>query len=70
MAIQPIAIKADNDAIWQSIREETDDAAKQEPILASFLYSTILNHQSLECALSFHLANKMDTHTAPAMMVR
>ena len=70
MAIQPIAIKADNDAIWQSIREETDDSAKEEPILASFLYSTILNHQSLECALSFHLANKMDTHTAPAMSVR
>ena len=70
MATQSIAINADNDSIWQSIREETDAAAKEEPILASFLYSTILNHHSLECALSFHLANKMDSHTAPAMMVR
>ncbi len=70
MATQPIAINPDNDTVWLGIREETERAAKQEPILASFLFSTILNHQSLESALSFHLANKMDTHTAPAMMVR
>jgi serine O-acetyltransferase len=70
MATQPVAINADNDVIWQSIREETELAAKNEPILSSFLYSTVLNHRSLECALSFHLANKLDSYTAPAMMVR
>jgi len=70
MATSSIAKKAKTDPIWQSIRDETDLAARSEPILSSFLYSTILNHKTLECALSFHLANKLDSPTAPAMMVR
>jgi serine O-acetyltransferase len=45
------------DPIWARIRRETRDTAAAEPILASFLHATILNHDELECALSFHLAN-------------
>jgi len=60
----------DIDTIWQSIREETIREAVKEPILASFLHATILNHSSLEGALSFHLANKLDSSTAPAMLLR
>ena len=56
MATQAISLTADNDPIWQAIRSETEQAIAQEPVLASFLHATILNHQSLECALSFHLA--------------
>ena len=41
------------DPIWERIRKETRDAAATEPILASFLHATILNHEELECALSF-----------------
>ena len=58
------------DPIWERIRNETRDAAAAEPILASFLHATILNHEELECALSFHLANLLDSPTAPAMMLR
>ena len=58
------------DPIWQTIREEAAAAAAAEPILASFLHATILNHQSLESALSFHLANKLDSPTASALLVR
>ncbi len=58
------------DTIWQTIREETIREAVKEPILASFLHATILNHHSLEGALSFHLANKLDSSTAPAMLLR
>ena len=70
MATQPISITAENDPIWQGIREETEQAISKEPVLASFLHSTILNHQSLECALSFHLAHKLDSPTASALLVR
>ncbi|MEY3017240.1 MAG: hypothetical protein RL336_375 [Pseudomonadota bacterium] len=59
-----------NDRVWQIIREETALEASREPILASFLHATILNHTSLESALSFHLANKLDSPTAPAMLLR
>ena len=58
------------DPIWERICNETRDAAAAEPILASFLHATILNHEELECALSFHLANLLDSPTAPAMMLR
>jgi serine O-acetyltransferase len=59
-----------SDPVWQLIREETQREVNREPILASFLHATILNHTSLESALSFHLANKLDSPTAPAMLLR
>lgn len=70
MSRQPVAHFSDNDIVWQAIRSETQATADQEPILASFLYSTILNHDTLEAALSFHLAYKLDSPTAPALLLR
>ena len=58
------------DPIWERIRSETREAAAAEPVLASFLHATILNHEELECSLSFHLANLLDNPSAPAMMLR
>jgi serine O-acetyltransferase len=58
------------DPLWQAIREETAREAEREPILASFLHATILNHDTLEAALSFHLAHKLDSATASALLVR
>lgn len=58
------------DAIWQSIRQETQVQASAEPMLASFLHSTILNHASFEDALSFHLASKLDNPATSAMLIR
>ena len=62
-------LAADNmsDNVWQTIRAETQCHAEKEPILASFLHATILNHHSMETALSFHLANKLDSATVSAM---
>ncbi len=61
---------AAEDSIWQTIREETAAEAGKEPILASFLHATILNHDSLAAALSFHLASKLDSATASALLLR
>ena len=70
MATQPINLKQENDPIWHDIRSETERTVMDEPVLASFLHSTLLNHQSLESALSFHLAHKLDSATASALLVR
>lgn len=59
-----------SDLIWSTIREEAKQQAAGEPILASFYHATILNHSSLEDALSFHLANKLESAAASAMQVR
>jgi serine O-acetyltransferase len=62
--------KVEVDLLWNSILTQTRLQAEQEPVLASFLYATILNHDTLEAALSFHLANKLDSPALPAMLVR
>ena len=36
--------------IWTRIREEVARDAKREPMLASFLYTVVLNHARLERA--------------------
>jgi len=58
------------DVVWSTIRDEVSRDVEQEPILASFLHATILNHSSLEDALSFHLAGKLATSNLPAMLIR
>ena len=58
------------DRLWQTIREETQIEAKNEPILASFLHATILNHDTLEAALSYHLASILDYPATPAILLR
>eukprot|EP00898_Chlorokybus_atmophyticus_P000045 jgi/Chlat1/1040/Chrsp110S01553 len=52
-----------NDWLWHTVRSEARRDSEQEPALASFLYSTILAHKSLERALAFHLANKLSSST-------
>jgi len=54
---------------WQKITLEAQQQAEQEPVLSSFFYNTILNHDNLQTALSFHLATKLDSSTAPALMI-
>lgn len=66
----PIQKLQGGDPIWEQMRAETQRAASQEPVLVSFLHATILHHDELECALSFHLANQLDSPTVPAMMLR
>src|SRR5690554_7070605 len=58
------------DSVWDEIRQRAFEQASREPMLASFLYATILNHRSLEDALSFHLANKLDSPALAAISVR
>ena len=58
------------DPIWEQIRDEASKHARDEPILASFLHATILNHTRLELALSFHLASQLDSPTASSLLLR
>ena len=47
------------DIVWQTMCKEARADADKEPALASYLFSTILAHKSLEDALAFVLANKL-----------
>ncbi len=59
-----------DDWIWQTVREEAAREEERELVLASFLHSIILNHSSLEEALSFHLAGKLTNLNLPSMSLR
>ena len=58
------------DSIWQEIRDEVAEQAEGEPVLASFLHETVLNHASLEDALGFHLAAKLSGPSLSALQIR
>jgi serine O-acetyltransferase len=47
------------DPIWRSIRDEALEAVTRDPLLSAFLYSTILNQESLEDAVIHRLAERL-----------
>ncbi|CAI7768922.1 unnamed protein product [Closterium sp. NIES-53] len=57
------AAAAMEEDVWLQIRAEARAAAEEEPALASYLYSTVLTHRSLEPALAAHIANKLSSPT-------
>ncbi len=58
------------DNLWQQLKQEAQQVAEREPLLASYVYACVLNHDSLESALSFILANKLSDDVMPAVTVR
>jgi serine O-acetyltransferase len=56
--------------IWQQLHKEAQQVIKREPLLASYVYACVLNHDSLESSLSFILANKLSDDVMPAISVR
>ncbi|MBC8038746.1 MAG: serine O-acetyltransferase [Rhizobiales bacterium] len=47
------------DPVWDRIRSEADDIARQEPVLGGFIFSSVLNHSSFEKALIHRLAQRL-----------
>ncbi|MDK1376665.1 MULTISPECIES: serine O-acetyltransferase [Sinorhizobium] len=48
------------DPIWDSLREEARVAAERDPMLAAFLYSTVVNQHSLEEAVIYRICERLD----------
>ena len=56
--------------VWAALRCAAEDAARDEPQLASQLNSVILSHDDLSGALSFQIARKLGDSELGAMTVR
>ena len=56
--------------VWELLRVEAENKAREEPILGSYFHATILNHGSFGAALSFRLASKLDNPMLPTMLIR
>ena len=48
------------DPIWDSLREEARLAAERDPMLAAFLYSTVVNQYSLEDCVIYRICERLD----------
>ena len=75
MAIEKLQTRSERnsnaqDPIWAQIREEVRQQAENEPLLTSFLHTTVLKHKTLEDTLSLHLAHKLDNPTLPGILLR
>ena len=64
------AVDLCDDVIWQSIRQITEQHLAQEPVLGNFLRANVLDHDSLETALSFSLASKLGDSKASVLMIK
>ena len=60
----------ERDPVWSTLRKEIVRMADSEPMLASYLHAAVLNHQSLEDALSFLLAGKLASPHFSTMSLR
>ncbi|MET0599860.1 MAG: serine O-acetyltransferase [Mesorhizobium sp.] len=58
------------DPIWSSVRAEAEDAVAADPLLAAFLYATILNHDTLEDAVIHRIAERLDHDDLGADLIR
>lgn len=58
------------DPIWTALRAQAEQLAESEPELSSFAHATILKHERLEAALSYHLAKKIGGEDLSPMQVR
>lgn len=65
LRLTPVELAVDGGEawVWAQIKAEARRDAEAEPALASFLYSTIISHSSLERSLSFHLGNELCSST-------
>ena len=68
-AVQPRMFEASG-GVWAQLRVEAMQAAAEEPLLASFLHASILHHERIEDALSYHLASKLGGADMGALQLR
>ncbi len=47
------------DPIWSAVRDEAEAAVVRDPLLAAFLYVTILNHDNLEDVVIHRIAERL-----------
>jgi serine O-acetyltransferase len=58
------------DPVWDKVRAEAEAAIENDQLLAAFLYSTILNHDSLESAVVHRISERLDHPDVSASLIR
>src|ERR1700724_3597040 len=58
------------DPVWARLRREAEDVARREPELATFIYTSVLHHDSLEAAVIHRLAERLDHPDVGGELIR
>jgi serine O-acetyltransferase len=58
------------DPVWNALRQQAEAMAGREPALAGFVHATILQHERLEQALTYHLARKLGGEDMSPLAIR
>src|SRR5438874_11804733 len=58
------------DPVWRRIRDEAEEVARREPELASFIYSSILHHDTFERAVVHRVAERRDHPDVSGEVIR
>src|SRR5260370_8435628 len=58
------------DPLFTRIRQEAEEAMRREPELATFLMTTILNHEPLESSVAHQVAARLDSPDVSAALIR
>jgi serine O-acetyltransferase len=58
------------DPVWLRVRREAEDVVRREPELATFIYSAILHHDTLEAAIIHRLAERLDHAALSGELIR
>ena len=61
---------AEIDPVWRRIRDEAHAALRDEPLLGGLVHSSILHHESLECALAYRAAVKLGSAEMSEQLIR
>lgn len=68
--VRPVAGLNKVDPVWQRVRDEADELTRREPELSSFIYSTILHHDTLEAAVTHRIAERLAHPDVSADLIR
>jgi serine O-acetyltransferase len=58
------------DPVWTRIRREAETVALAEPELASFIYSSVLHHDTLETAVAHRIGERLDHADVSGELIR
>jgi serine O-acetyltransferase len=58
------------DPLWSRIRDEAEVILHREPTLGSFIVATVLQQASLEAAVVYRIAQRLDHADLPAELIR
>jgi serine O-acetyltransferase len=66
--VKPVLDKVD--PVWARVRREAEEVVRREPELATFIYSTVLHRDTLEQAIIYRLAERLDHAALGSELIR